>query len=119
LVFGAMRDKQLEEIGEILFSVADVLILTPVENVRSASTETLQSIATRFARGAVIVTSSSAEALQAAIMRTPRDGLICIAGSLYLIGEVRPSILKIGLEENQNDYTTPGTAKDTQQPKGF
>ena len=99
LVFGAMRDKQLDHIGEILFPVADVLILTPVENPRTASIEMLRSIADRFARGAVIETSSSTEALQVAIARTPPGGLICIAGSLYLIGELRPSILKMRLEE--------------------
>jgi len=99
LVFGAMRDKQLDQIGEILFPVADVLILTPVENPRSASIEMLRSIADRFAQGTVIETSSSTEALQVAIARTPPGGLICIAGSLYLIGELRPSILKMRLEE--------------------
>lgn len=99
LVFGAMRDKQLDQIGEILFPVADVLVLTPVENPRSASIEMLRPIADRFARGAVVETTSSAEALQAAIARTPPDGLICIAGSLYLIGEMRLSILKMCLEK--------------------
>ena len=99
LVFGAMRDKQLDQIGEILFPVADVLILTPVNNPRTASVESLQSIADRFAGGTVIETSSSVEALQAAIANTPPDGLICIAGSLYLIGELRPSIVNMRLEE--------------------
>ncbi|HEU5460065.1 MAG TPA: folylpolyglutamate synthase/dihydrofolate synthase family protein [Pyrinomonadaceae bacterium] len=99
LVFGAMRDKQLDQIGEILFPIADVLILTPVENSRSASIEMLRPIADRFARSAVIETTSSAEALQVALARTPPGGLICIAGSLYLIGEMRPSILKMRLEE--------------------
>ena len=99
LVFGAMQDKQLEQIGEILFPVVDVLILTPVENPRSASIEMLRSIADRFAQGAVVETSSSAEAQQVAITRTPPGGLICIAGSLYLIGEMRPSILKMSLEQ--------------------
>ena len=99
LVFGAMRDKQLDQIGEILFPVADALILTPVNNPRSASLEVLRSIAARFARGTVIETSSSDEALQAALASTPPNGLICIAGSLYLIGEMRPSILKLRLEE--------------------
>ena len=99
LVFGAMQDKQLDQIGEILFPVADVLILTPVENPRTASIEMLRSIADRFARGAVIETRSSTEALQVAIARTPPGGLICIAGSLYLIGEMRPSVLKMRFEE--------------------
>jgi dihydrofolate synthase/folylpolyglutamate synthase len=98
LVFGAMRDKQLDPMGEILFPVADVLILTRVVNPRSASMEMLRSVADRFARGTVIETDSSAEALRVAIAKTPPEGLICIAGSLYLIGEVRPSILKISLD---------------------
>ena len=98
LVFGAMRDKQLEQIGEILFPVADVLILTPVENPRSASIEMLRPVANRFARGTVIETDSSADALRVAVAKTPSQGLICIAGSLYLIGEVRPSILRMSLD---------------------
>ena len=101
LVFGVMRDKQLDQIGEILFPVADVLVLTPIENPRSASIEMLRLVADRFARGAVVETSSSAEALRVAIARTPPSGLICIAGSLYLIGEMRPSILKMRLEEQR------------------
>jgi len=97
LVFSVMRDKQLDQIGEILFPAADVLILTRVDNPRSASIEMLRSIASRFARGVVIETDSSAHALHIALGRTPSEGLICIAGSLYLIGEMRPSILKMSL----------------------
>ncbi len=93
LVFGAMRDKQLDQIGEILFPIADVLILTPVENPRSAPVEMLRSVANRYARGTVIESQSSAEALQLAGARTPPQSLICVAGSLYLIGEMRPAIL--------------------------
>lgn len=95
LVLGAMRDKQLDQMGEILFPAADVLVLTPIENPRSASMEMLRPVASRFARGVVIETGSSADALQVAVERTPPEGLICIAGSLYLIGEMRPSILKM------------------------
>jgi hypothetical protein len=36
---------------------------------------------------------SSAEALRIACAETPPDGLICIAGSLYLAGELRPLML--------------------------
>ena len=99
LVFGAMRDKQLDQIGEILFPVADVLILTPVDNPRSASIERLRSVATVTTKARLIETCSSAEALQVAIESTPPSGLICIAGSLYLIGEMRPSILNMRLEK--------------------
>ncbi len=96
LVFGAMRDKQLDQMGEILFPVADVLVLTAVENPRSASIEMLRSAVQRFARGTVIESHSSPEALSIAIEKTSPEGLICIAGSLYLIGQMRPSILNLG-----------------------
>lgn len=93
LVFGAMRDKQLDEIGELLFPVADVLILTTIENPRSATIEMLRAAASRSARATVIETASSTEALRVAREQTPPHGLICVAGSLYLIGEMRPSLL--------------------------
>lgn len=95
LVFGAMRDKQLEQMGEILFPVADTLVLTTIDNPRSASRDALQTIARRFAKGTVLSSESSAEALQIAIANTPAEGLICIAGSLYLAGELRPLILSL------------------------
>ncbi len=93
LVFGAMRDKQLDEIGAILFPFADVLVLTTVNNPRSATLETLRAVAERFARGKILTSESSAAALSVARAETPPEGLICIAGSLYLVGELRPLIL--------------------------
>lgn len=92
LVFGAMRDKQLEQMGEILFPVADALILTTIDNPRSATVDVLQTIAARFGRGKVLTSESSGMALQTAIANTPAEGLICVAGSLYLIGEILPLI---------------------------
>lgn len=95
LIFGAMKDKKLDQIAEILFPLTDCLILTPINNPRSASVETLKPFAERFSRGPVIETKSSAEAVRTAIARTPNDGLICVTGSLYLIGETRPMILSL------------------------
>jgi dihydrofolate synthase / folylpolyglutamate synthase len=99
LVFGAMRDKQLDQIGEILFPIVDLLILTTIENPRSASIEMLEPIANRFAKGRVVKTQSSVQALRIATEMTPPNGLICIAGSLYLIGEMRPMILRMRQEK--------------------
>jgi len=93
LVFGAMRDKQLDRIGEILFPSADVIVLTTVDSPRSATIEMLKPIADRFARRTVFTTESSAEALRIAAANTPPEGLICVAGSLYLAGELRPLIM--------------------------
>jgi dihydrofolate synthase/folylpolyglutamate synthase len=96
LVFGAMRDKQLEQIGEILFPVADLLVLTTVRNPRSATVEMLEPVATRYARGKVVKSDNSEAALATALANTSSVGMICIAGSLYLAGEMRPQILNLG-----------------------
>jgi len=117
LIFGAMRDKKLEEIAQILFPLANCLILTPVGNPRTASLETLAPLARRFARGAVIEANSAAEAVRIAITQTSDNGLICVTGSLYLIGETRPLILK--LVEQNHDHTTRRTAQSNQQPENF
>jgi len=95
LVFGAMRDKQLDEIGEILFPVADVLVLTTVNNPRTATIEMLEPVALRYAQGKVLKSDGGAAALQTALANTPGKGMICVSGSLYLVGELRPEILSL------------------------
>jgi len=92
IVFGAMRDKRLEEIAETLFPIADNLVLTTVNNPRSATTAMLIPMAERFASGGVTETSISNEAIDTALDLTPPSGMICITGSLYLIGETRRRI---------------------------
>lgn len=86
-VFGAMTDKKLDRLGEIIFPLADCLILTKIDNPRAASLDALESIASRFARGSVIKSETVTDALHAALSHTPSEGLICVTGSLYLIGE--------------------------------
>lgn len=87
IVFGAMSDKQLDRIGELLFPLADNLILTTIDNPRAASLETLETTATRFARGSVTKSKTITDASHAALRDTPPEGMICVTGSLYLIGE--------------------------------
>ncbi len=103
IVFGAMSDKQLVRIGESLFPLADNLILTQIDNPRAASLETLETIAMRFARGSVTKSKTGADGFETSLRITPPEGLICVTGSLYLIGEWKRE---------------HGTAKNHQQPKG-
>ena len=88
LIFGAMKEKQLAEIAEILFPVADKLILTRAENSRSALVEDLA----KFARQRVYLTRNVAQALEKG--REFPDNLTCITGSLYLVGEAQRLMLK-------------------------
>jgi len=90
LVFGAMNDKRLEEIATILFPAAAHLILTQPDNPRAASPEALQSLAaTVMPENKIMVSRTPGEALQKARQLTPSGGMICVTGSLYLVGEIK------------------------------
>ncbi len=83
LIFGAMKDKQIAEIAEILFPIADKLILTQPENSRSATAEELA----KFAKRDFILTANVAKALE--IAKEFPNNLTCVTGSLYLVGEAQ------------------------------
>lgn len=89
LVFGAMGDKNLVAMAAILFPAAARLVLTQADNPRSASAEELEEIARAIGVANVFVTHSVNEALTKANEVTSPPGLICITGSLYLLGEVK------------------------------
>jgi dihydrofolate synthase/folylpolyglutamate synthase len=90
LVFGAMRDKALAEIGQLLFPVAEHLILTEPRNPRAASVEELlRVVPVPPASSTITLAPSSSDALVIARTHTPPGGLICVTGSLYLVGEVK------------------------------
>lgn len=90
LVFGAMRDKELEEIAATLFPAAHRLVLTRPANSRAAALDTLERLAASHGvDGSPITAASPAEALRVAGEITPPEGIVCITGSLYLVGEVK------------------------------
>lgn len=85
-VFGAMRDKAIREIAEILFPLADRVIATQVENPRAASTAEIREACSRMAvdvEDAADVASALAQASKAA----GTLGLVIITGSIYIVGE--------------------------------
>jgi len=85
-VFGAMRDKAIGEMAEILFPLADRVIATQVENPRAASSAEIREAATRVAteiESAPDVPSALALARTAAATR----GLLVVTGSIYIVGE--------------------------------
>lgn len=90
LVFGAMRDKDLTEMAATLFPAATRIILTEINNPRSASRESLAELIRHepYASRATVCGNSS-EALNAAIEHAHPDGLVCVTGSLFLVGEVK------------------------------
>lgn len=87
-VFGVMRDKQIAEMARVLFPPAYHVILTRVENERSAAPDEIEPLVSSYCRH--LLTSRTVEqAMRQALALTPANGLICVAGSLYLVGAVK------------------------------
>ena len=85
-VFGAMRDKAISEMTEILFPLAEKVIATRPENPRSASAEEIQQAGSRT--GAEIeAVAEIAAALERARGGAGPGTVIVVTGSIYLVGE--------------------------------
>ncbi len=88
LVFGVMRDKAIREIAEILFPIAQHVILTHAGNPRSASPDEIRQAAARVAKGMDIAEAENvASALKHARKIAGPSGLIVVTGSIYVVGE--------------------------------
>jgi dihydrofolate synthase / folylpolyglutamate synthase len=85
-VFGAMSDKAIAEISEILFPLAERVIATQPENPRAASPEEIQKAASRTGAEIEAVTEVQA-ALDRARELAGSNALIVVTGSIYLVGE--------------------------------
>ena len=93
IIFGAMRDKALDELAAILFPTAREVILTEMDNPRAATIEDLKAAAPdSLDQTKLHQAQSVGEALKIAREITTADSLILITGSLYLVGEVQQSI---------------------------
>jgi dihydrofolate synthase / folylpolyglutamate synthase len=85
-VFGAMRDKAIGEMAEILFPIAERVIATRAENPRSATPEEIRSAAARTS--AEIETAPDvATAVKQARAFAGSDGIVVVTGSIYVVGE--------------------------------
>jgi dihydrofolate synthase/folylpolyglutamate synthase len=85
IVFGGMKDKALGEMAEILFPMAEHVILTNAHTSRAATPEAIKA-ATPVAADAVDAVDVPA-ALERARNITPKEGVIVVTGSIYLAGE--------------------------------
>lgn len=92
VIFGAMADKNLKEIAAILFPIAQRLVLTQLANPRAASVETLQKLVAGDGDVEVHAARTVTEAIKIAREITPDGDLICVTGSLYLVGDTQAAL---------------------------
>lgn len=97
LVFGAMADKDVEEIAASLFPAASTVRLVAAPSPRSATASELAR-RTAAARPDGIASGNLEAALRDLLARADPAPII-VAGSLYLVGEARTLILSGRLED--------------------
>ena len=85
-VFGAMRDKAIGEIAEILFPLAERVIATRADNPRSATPEEIREAAARTSTD-IDEAGDVAAALDRALSAAGPQGVVVITGSIYIVGE--------------------------------
>jgi dihydrofolate synthase/folylpolyglutamate synthase len=88
LVFAAMQDKDIRSMTRVLFPVAPSVILTRVPYKRSATPEELLAAAPPF-EGPVFLEPDTRRAVELALSVSGGRTPVVIAGSLFLIGEVK------------------------------
>jgi dihydrofolate synthase/folylpolyglutamate synthase len=88
LVFGCLRDKAITDMAQILFPLFDRVVVTRVDSPRTASMDDLLAAAAVTGCHAIAADGAS-EAISQAWRVTPSNGLVVVAGSVYLAGQVR------------------------------
>lgn len=104
LIFGVMRDKDFQSMGKILFPQAREIILTRTSWVRAAEPALIQNGLPEFA-GRYHCARNPAEAIDLALGLAEENDTIVVAGSLFLVGDIRHIILKRGIIVEESKVT--------------
>jgi dihydrofolate synthase/folylpolyglutamate synthase len=88
MIFGALRDKAVDEIAGILFPLAAKVVFTEPSTPRSISATQLAEIGAHHAANFEIIPDADQAVADTRAQAAP-DDIICITGSLYLVGQLR------------------------------
>lgn len=91
LVYGAMRDKAVDEVAGILFPLANEIIATAPNYSRALNPEALRQI---WSEPNLRTTADFAAALEIVRRDARPEDAIFITGSLFLVGEARAMLIK-------------------------
>ena len=92
IVYGTMRDKSVDEIGETLLPAAQEVILTQVDSERALRPEAMREMFSSHPR--LRTAPRLEQALEIVRAEAAPEDVVFITGSLYLVGEARPLFVK-------------------------
>jgi dihydrofolate synthase/folylpolyglutamate synthase len=88
LVYAAMRDKAVDEVGGVLFPQVEEVIFTEARTPRAVSAAQLAEIAGHHAKHFTVIASAE-EALETVLAKAQAEDCVFVTGSLYLVGQIR------------------------------
>ncbi len=94
LVFATLSDKDSEGIAEAIYPLADNLIVTQAPTPRATPLEELMAIGAGSTPARRQAIDDPLDAIAAARQAAAPEDLICVCGSTYLIGVVRPLLIE-------------------------
>ena len=92
-ILGAMEDKAIDKMLKILTPDAYAIIVCRPKTDRAAGRETIEKFISFSDRKRVFWFEKSAQAYNKALSLAGENDLVCITGSLFLVGELREIIL--------------------------
>jgi len=90
LVFGAMRDKNIEGMLRALLPHATRIVLTSPPSPRAASPSDLGALVAKLTPGLPVQIETDPSSAIACAFQSARS--ICVAGSIYLLGAILPTL---------------------------
>jgi dihydrofolate synthase/folylpolyglutamate synthase len=91
LIFGVLKDKNYGAMLRKLAPLADTIIVTRPKEERALQPDTLRSVAHHYNKNVEVI-DDPRQALLQAVRRAHAHDLICVTGSLYLVGEIKQAL---------------------------
>jgi dihydrofolate synthase/folylpolyglutamate synthase len=90
IIFGILKDKNIQDILDIITPIADIIIATKSQSIRAFDPLLFREMA---GKKEVVVKEKIHDAIKYAKKIANHNDMICITGSLYTVGEARNYLL--------------------------
>jgi len=97
LIFAVMKDKKMGNLASILFPLAARVILTRFPYHKAAEPEDILEKARDF-EDRILLEPDVKRAVKIALEEASMEGAVCVAGSLFLVGELKKIFPSTGVE---------------------
>lgn len=115
LIYASTKDKPVEQLLRMLLPEFDSVFLTEFQaNPRAMPLAELNQIASDLNIRPTQAVAQPTEAWSTAFAATPRDGLICIAGSFFLASDLRPLLIRqFATTSDSSGTNSPGRSTES------